>query len=90
MGCINVEPPPLPPLPFPFTIPPIQIPLPGFPGLNVCCRLPPVPLPPIPIPLPTGSFFAPPIVTAATLVVKNAIKAVTDYINALPLKCPLE
>lgn len=86
MSCLVLPVPPIPSLPAPFGISlPDELPLPGFPGLILCCKLPPIPLPPIPIPIP-------PLILNAAIVaaLTAAIATVTGYLHALPLSCPLE
>lgn len=86
MPCIGVPEAALPTLPAPFTIPQIMNLGISSPGVNLCCKLPPVPVPPIPLPL-AGQLFAVPGVVAALLA---GLDVVAEYVNKLPLKCPVE
>lgn len=86
MSCIPVPTEALPPLPIPFSIPALVVPPIGIGELTLCCKLPPIATPPIPIPIPSVLFTVPGLATAMSA----AVAAVTAYINALPLKCPVE
>lgn len=86
MPCIGIPAPVAPTLPAPFTIPEtINLGI-SSPGVNLCCKLPPVPIPPIPLPLP-GQLFALPGVVAVLL---SGLDVIAAFVNQLPLKCPVE
>lgn len=88
MPCIALPAVPLPTLPSPFTIPSsINVGI-GSPGVNLCCKLPPVALPPIPLPLAGISLLLQ--VNGFVDVLTAAVAVVTGYVNQLPLKCPVE
>jgi len=81
--CLKLPIPQIPTLPSPLSI---SLSPPELPDLSFqfCCKLPPFPIPIPPIPIP-GLVF---LVAAGPL---NAfITQINAYLNALPLKCPLE
>jgi len=81
--CIELPKVSAPEIPLGLSLAPPSIPG-GEVNLELCCKLPPIPIPPIPIPLD-------PIALSTVLeVLADAVAKVNDYINSLPLSCPLE
>jgi len=86
--CVDLpHPPPVPPLPFPLTIAP-TFPVVSF-DAALCCKILPFPLVTPPFPLPPGTLN-PAVVQAIVLSLTNAMQAIQNYIDALPLDCPFE
>lgn len=84
MACIPLEVPTIPPLGFGLSIEPPA--LPPFSGdLKLCCKLLQFNIPPIPIPLPPLVFNA-----AVSTVLNTYLQVVQDWLDALPLDCPVE
>lgn len=83
MPCVPVPKPPLPSIPKGLSL---SAPLPSPPQLTVkapCCILPALTTPPIPAILPPLAVN-PGLVTT----IREALKAIEDYFDQIPLDCP--
>jgi hypothetical protein len=83
MACLAIPKPPVPTLPFPFTLTPPPVPAFKF-NPKWCCKLPTFATPPVP-PIPGVALN--PAVVAGLLA---GLKAVGDYLDKIPLRCPRE
>jgi hypothetical protein len=88
MPCIPLPKIALPELPAGLTIsPPAPPPLPGGQIIpeGACCKLPALNIPPVPRPP-----IPPAVLGAAMATLNGFIDQVVDYLNNLPIDCPIE